>query len=53
MEEQAEEGDPTHLLSPCEATYAVLCLVLGSSVQVEHGDPGAGPSKGYKNDSLS
>ncbi|KAJ7425034.1 rna-directed dna polymerase from mobile element jockey-like [Pitangus sulphuratus] len=43
-------GDLAPLLSHGDAASAVLCPLLGSSVQERHGAPGVGPAEGNKDD---
>ena len=48
--QQGKGGDPPPLLCPGEATSAVLCPVLGSSVQERQGTSKESPAEGHRDD---
>jgi len=48
--QQVKADDPPDLLCPHEATFRLLCPVLGSSVQKRQGSPGRSPAEGHKDD---
>jgi len=48
-DQQVKGTDPPPLLRPGEATFRILCPVLGSSVQKRQGSPRT-PEEGHKDD---